>query len=414
MSDVHGADARWWRGRWAEQRIYAYAFIARLYFYIPVLMLHLERELGTIGVAQPRALSLTLIAVATLGVLVAEYPSGLFADWFGHGRTLLVAGALQVSGVLLFLLPPAGWSLFAAQLLIGVATAFRSGADTALLHAQLEAQGESHRYGAALSRLRFCNTLAIASAGMVGGWLYESAPALVFVLSAAAAGLGSCAVFGLGTRPSLQARSYRQVLAQSLSAMRGCRSIQLLIVLGGLGNPFFVFTFWVTQHYLIDAGVSPGATGLAVAAISYLQAATMPLSAWVSKDAQRLKMGTRVIALALPLCFLVVAFCAEYSRLSGAVVLVSVAGSHVLYKNLINVRLQAVSPAHVRASIVSFESWVGAVGYLLVFPASGFLLAGLGLSWAFVVLALVISLTLWPPLVWGLRFDESADSVPAP
>lgn len=391
------------RMRTVERRIYCYAFVARLYFYIPVLVLHMETVLGNVGVAQPSSLSLSLIAMASLGTLLAEYPSGVLADWLGHSRTLLLAGVLQVAGLACFLLPPSLWSLTLAQVTIGVATAFRSGADTALLHAHLEAEGQTARYGAALSRLRFFNTLAIASSGMVGGLLYQYSPNLVFVLSAVSAGVGSLAVFGLGAPLLSGRRSYRQVLAQSLGAMRSSRKVQVLILLGGLGNPFFVFAFWVTQRYMNDAGISPMATGVACAAISYLQAATMPLSAWFAKAPGRLRRGTYLIAGALPLSFLIVALCWEHARMSGAAVLIVVAGSHVLYKNIINVRLQALAPAHVRASILSFESWIGALGYLVVFPTAGVLFADLGLAGAFAVLSLLISLTLWPPLLWGHR-----------
>lgn len=384
------------RARRAELRIYVHALVSRFYFYLPVLVHHMEGELTRAGASQPGALSLSLIGVISIGMIIAEYPSGVMADWLGCARTLLVAGGLQLIGVLFFLVPGSLAALLGAQVFIGVATAFRSGSDTALLHAQLERMGEGARYGGGLARLRFFNTLAIGLAGMMGGVLYSYWPPAVFIASVAMGLIGMLCLLGLEEVRGVDKRSYRQVLTESLSEMRRNRRVQALMLLGGLGNPFFVFAYWVTQRYLIDADFTLLGMGVTVASISLLQAATMPLSAWISRHERRLTLGLIVVVVMLPVTFAAVAEAWGRATELGALLLVAVAGCHVLFRNIVNVRLQRLVPSDVRASVVSFEAWIGALGYLALFPFGGFLIATRGISGAFWVLSLLMAASLWP------------------
>ncbi|MDD9947778.1 MAG: MFS transporter [Myxococcales bacterium] len=389
-----------------EARIFAHALVARFYFYLPVLVHHMEAELAEGGIARPEAVAVSVIGLASVGMMVAQYPSGLFADWVGCTRSLILAGMLQAVGILLFLVPGSVWAIASAQIVIGVATAFRSGADTTLLHAHLERVGDEERYGAALARLRFLNTLGIGLAGTVGALMYAWKPMSVFVLSALASIVGVLSLVKVDDAAALQQRSYRQVLRESLSEMRRNRVVQALLLLGGLGNPFFVFVYWITQRYLIDADFSLAGIGLTVASISLLQAATMPLSAWLSHDRGRLLCGLVALILVLPLSFVFVAIAWDHARGLGAAVLVAVASCHVVFRNIVNVRIQSLVPRPIRASVVSFEAWLGALGYLILFPLAGWLLARFGLSGAFVSLATILAACLWPPtilLLWPRR-----------
>lgn len=402
------------RSRSIELRIYVHAFVARLYFYLPVLLLHMEHALAAAGSPRPKVLSLSLISLTSLGVMLAEYPSGLFADWLGHGRTLLLAGGLQVAGVGLFLVPPSLLTLALAQLMVGFATAFRSGADTALLYRYLAACGRQKHYGAALARLRFFNTLAIAIAGTLGGVIYAHSPNWVFALSALAAGVGSLSLIGLDAEsPVTPRRSYGQVFRESVAAMRTLRAVQALVLVGGLSNPFFVLAYWMTQRYLTEAGLSTDEIGFGFAAISYLQAATMPLSAWFSWGHGRARVATHCLILLLPAAFLVVAFCWSHVRLVGGLVLIWMAGMHVLHRNLINMRLQALTPTAVLASVVSFETWIGALGYVLIFPCAGWLFEAHGLAGGFTVLSIATALALWPLYFWAMRKAPPGPTPPA-
>lgn len=379
-------------------RLYAHALVARFYFYIPVLVHHTQTELTHAGAPSPAALSVTLIGVISIGVIAAEYPSGLLADWLGCKHVLLLSAVFQVAGVLLYLIPASISAMVGAQILIGVATAFRSGADTTLLHAHMERHGQSARYGGGLARLRFFNTFGIGLAGLAGGPLYAWQPRSVFVAAAVSSLLGALLIVSIDEARPATRRSYRQVLTQSLDAMRDSRQVRALIWLGSAGNPFFVFAFWVTQRYLIDAEFSFLGMGLTVASISFLQAFTMPLSAWVSRGERRLRHGLTIGVVLLPCAFAAVAELWSRQQAIGALTLVLLCGSHVLFRNMVNVRLQRLVPPEVRASVVSFEAFIGAIGYLVLFAVGGYLLASEGLPGTFWTCAALLAATTWPLL----------------
>ncbi len=389
--------------RATELRIYAHAFVARLFFYVPVLLHHVESKLGEAGVSKPRALSLSIIALVSMGNLVAEYPSGLLADWLGRKRSMVFSGVLQAFALLLFFMPASVWSLCAAQLLIGAATAFRTGADTALLHAHLDELGEAHRYGRALARLRFFNVLAIAAAAFSGGSLYAWKPASVFWLSSLASLLGTAALIGL-REPTLatRERSYMQVIRESLREVRHNGRAQALMLLGGVGNTYFVFSYWVTQSYLIDSGASLTAMGVTVGSISLLQALTMPLSAWLSERPRRVATLLGLVSFGLPLAFVAASLAWRLEhKAAGGWVFVGIGACHVLFRNAVNVRLQAWVPGAVRASIVSLESLIGSIWYVVFFPLGGLLLSWGGVSRGFAAVAAVVAASVWP--LWLLE-----------
>lgn len=391
------------------RRLFAHALVSRFYFYIPVLVLHTEGELTRAGAPAPAALSVSLIGVISIGVIAAEYPSGLLADWLGCKRVLLLSAAFQIAGVLLYLVPASIAAIASAQVLIGVATAFRSGADTTLLHAHLERANMPERYGGGLARLRFFNTLAIGLAGIAGGPLYAWSWRSVFVAAAISSALGALLIASVAETHRPARRSYRKVLEQSVAAMRRDPRVRALIWLGGAGNPFFVLAYWVTQRYLIDAEFSLLGMGLTVASISLLQALTMPLSAWVSRQEARLRHGLLVAVAGLPFAFALVAVLWGQHDRAGALTLVILCSSHVLFRNIVNVRLQRLVAPEVRASVVSFEAFIGAVNYLLLFSLGGVLLASQGLSGAFWILAGLLAVILWP-LTYRLRTAHRTDA----
>jgi MFS family permease len=391
----------------AERRLLGHAFFARLYFYVPVLVLHMETQLGAAGVARPRALSLSLLAFMSVGMILAEYPSGVLADWLGRKRTLILSGMVQAAGVLCFLVPASLPAMVTAQVLIGVGTAFRSGADTSLLHSVLERERRDARYGAALARLRFFNVSAIASASAVGGALYAWDPRAVFVAAAAASLLGLLPLLGVDEPPmegSSPERRYLDVLRQSLGELRENHRARALTWLGGVGNPYFPLTFWAIQTHLVDLDFPLVWLGVTVASMSALQALTMPLSVWLSHDERRSARALPLLVLLPAAAFALVAVARGAGLpLLGTVALVLTSGCHVLYRNAVNVRLQAMVPDAVRASVVSMEAFIGSLWYLALFPIAGWLLSTGGVGQGFAWLGGLALLTVAPSLARAIR-----------
>src|SRR5205807_2628416 len=163
-----------------------------------------------------------------------------------------------------------------------VGAAFRSGADSALLHSHLERAGTPDRYSAALARMRIATNGAIVVGCFSGGLLYAWWPTAVFI------GTALC-------------------------------SLAALVPLSGLEEP------------------SRRRHGVAVGLLLF----TIPLVLFATATAYRA------------------------GRLwLGAGFLITIAMGQVLFRSLMNVRLQQLVPDAVRASIVSLESWLGSLLYV--------------------------------------------------
>jgi hypothetical protein len=137
--------------------------------------------------------------------------------------------------------------------------------------------------------------------------------------------------------------------------------------------------------------------GVAVAGISLLAAAAMPLSAWLAHPQQRNARSTFALLAALA-GGLAGAALAHVLGLwaAGAVLLVAASACHFLYRNVINVQLQRWVPDDVRASMLSLESLVGSVSYVVLFPIGGWLLDTSGIGGGFSWLALLMVTSVVP------------------
>ena len=74
----------------------------------------------------------------------------------------------------------------------------------------------------------------------------------------------------------------------------------------------------------------------------------------------------------------------------GAGFLITIAMGQVLFRSLMNVRLQQLVPDAVRASIVSLESWLGSLLYVPVFPIGGALLDMWGIDSGYMAIAALV------------------------
>jgi len=121
-----------------ERRLCVFSFVRTVWFYLPVLVHHIVVELRAAGADQPHALAMSTLVIFSIGMLLAEYPSGVFADWAGRKQALAVSCLLHAAGMALYALSSTLPALFVGQFVVGIGAAFRSGADSALLHSYLD------------------------------------------------------------------------------------------------------------------------------------------------------------------------------------------------------------------------------------------------------------------------------------
>jgi hypothetical protein len=106
-------------------------------------------------------LSIVFVVWSLLG-LVLELPSGALADIVDRRRLLGAAFALRATGIAIWLISPSLPGLIVGAVLWSVHDALASGAREALIHDELDAIGEAHRYGVVMARIDQFNNLGLA------------------------------------------------------------------------------------------------------------------------------------------------------------------------------------------------------------------------------------------------------------
>ena len=134
----------------------------------------------------PAATVAAILAAGNLAVMAFELPTGWLADRFGHRVSLLAGSALQVVAMLWCWLGDGVAGLTIACVLVGIADAFRSGADQALVYRSSVAVGDEaafQRLEARSHAAALCALVALTLAGGVivhlwgfaAGWVAETA-----------------------------------------------------------------------------------------------------------------------------------------------------------------------------------------------------------------------------------------------
>ncbi len=137
---------------------------ASLHFWLPVFFLYF---LSVLTVQQV----LILEGVYYWAVVLLEVPSGYFSDRIGRRPTLLIAGIAWTAAYLLFAVSHSFPVFVAAQILLAVGMAFKSGTDSSLLYDSLLTVDRSDEYGQHEANGQSYGFYATAGASLAGGIL---------------------------------------------------------------------------------------------------------------------------------------------------------------------------------------------------------------------------------------------------
>jgi MFS family permease len=228
------------------------------------------------------AIVAAILAAGDLALMLAEVPTGWFADRFGHRTSLLVGSFVQVVAMLLCWLGQGVAGLTAASVLVALGDGFRSGADQALLYRTCVALGAETTFQRIEARTRATLLVALVVLVVAGGlivqrwgfaaaWIAEaglSAIGLAIAWAMVEPGSQSAGVEGAPGDSTVSARFCRTVDGESGLAF-GCRTLAALVVPAAL-----LAAIASSSSFLAQTSVNDAATATwIVAAITVAEAA---------------------------------------------------------------------------------------------------------------------------------------------
>lgn len=147
--------------------------------YAPVAVLYFSEIAGSF------ALGMSVFSVTMLAGAMLEVPTGVFSDMIGRKKTLVCGAVASVLSLILYAL---GGSLglgalFVGAVFAGLARAFYSGNNDALLHDSLAENNQEHAYQDYLGRVSSMYQFALAISAIIGSLVAEVSFAWVMWLS---------------------------------------------------------------------------------------------------------------------------------------------------------------------------------------------------------------------------------------
>lgn len=240
-------------------RFYIVGFLRNLYFYLPIFTLFLLDKGITMEVVVFSQL------FYSLAQFIAEVPTGLIADRYGQKTSIVIGYLIEAVGIASVILWPTELGLYACYALGGLAMAFLSGSEEALLYES--AKHEKKSYQRAYGKF-----LALQTWGMVAGTMLSGA-VIYFYGAASYVGLmvGTVVALCICAVISLTQRSYRAVIAdatqgagmfamlkKSMKLIRGNNTVYNLMIGTTLTLSGEYFLLGVYQPIFVESGV-PGA-----------------------------------------------------------------------------------------------------------------------------------------------------------
>jgi MFS family permease len=334
-----------------------------------------------------------LQAAFSVTVVLCEFPSGYLADRIGYRASMLLGAVGWIGGWLVYGMAASFGAVVLAEVLLGAAAAFISGADRALLWVSLEGTRQVGQYTRWEGRVRAAGQTSEAVTSAAGGWLYTITPRLPFWIQIPVAALGLATVVALreSPRPTSPAapRSHLgrvwDVLRFALWRRRRLSASLALAVALGLST--FVMV-WLFQPYMRGRGLSPSWFGP-------LWAAAHLWLVMVSLASARLVARVGVRATLLGCCLLVplgYAGMAASASAAGVVFYLAFMTVRGLQGPILARVMQEEAPSEDRATVLSLAALLFRLSFVIVGPPIGALVDRVGMDRALTVLGLGFAL----------------------
>jgi MFS family permease len=385
---------------------YAFRFLASLQLWLPIWVLYLQRDRGlTIG--QITALD----APFWLIILLAQVPTGAFADRFGRRAALMAGGVIYAAAMLAFGLATSYPFILAAYALWGVAMSFQSGADLAFLYDTLAAAGHGGDYQRAAGRAYGVSAAAGVVALLTGAQLAELTDLNVPILASVGICLLSAGAAWRLREPPRMRRSgdnlLRIVRIGSGVAWRNARLRYMLGLSAVVQAASFVPVIFA-QPYLAQYDVPVGDYGV-------LQTPARLCSVVAALYAYRMarRLGQRRTLMALPVwlvgsMLLLAGLRSPLAFVAFPLMQLALSGANPLLSDYLN----SYVPAEQRATILSLGQLLTAMLMVGFEPLLGVVAQHQGIGAAFGVAALLVSSGVVLTLLPWLAIDRRDRNLP--
>lgn len=246
------------------QRFLLVGFLRNLYFYFPIFTLFLvDRDISMAAVV----FSQTFYSLLQF---IAEVPTGIFADKYGQKTSIVIGYFIEAIGIFTVMVWPTVIGLYLCYALGGLAMAFLSGSEEALLYES--AKREKTNYQKAYAAFLSMQTWGMVVGTMLSGLIVYAfgAASYWYLMAATVISLVICSILSLSQRSysatiaaEESGAGFFEILKKSASLIRKNDTVLNLTIGGMLTLTGEYYLLSVYQPIFLESGVPIGFIGIA-------------------------------------------------------------------------------------------------------------------------------------------------------
>ena len=356
---------------------------------------------------------LFLASVLSIGSVLFDVPTGIFADKEGRKVSILISGLLLVIGYILLSFGGSFWMFLVAMVAMAASGSFLSGADSALVYDSLVAQRLENHYTRVETAAKTFSLVAGALAAVAGSYLYSIEIHLPYYCMVLLASL--CFLcYALMREPPITSRepqSMRQYLKKSIALIQEDQTLTFLMLFEAFVFATVNISYRFFQPLMQAASIPLALFGLIYMGIMLFSALIVYLQPLIEHALEK-RLGKDATLWWFP-ALIGVGFLALAGR--GIFLFIGLFITQMLLtylSPLMKIKVQARIPSRERATLLSVMSFLGNLLLLIIAPVFGFLADTLGIALCLIILAAFGMVTTFTVLIWHASLSASSAGQP--
>jgi len=140
-----------------------HSFFTEFRFWAPIAILYFSKVTGSF------TLGLSIFSIAMVSSALFEIPAGVFSDFIGRRKTLILGALAYLVGMILYAIGGSFWMLVLGAVFEGLGRSFYSGNNDALLYDSLAAVGEENDFDECTGKISAMSQWASGLSAILGG-----------------------------------------------------------------------------------------------------------------------------------------------------------------------------------------------------------------------------------------------------
>jgi MFS family permease len=378
------------------RKYYLFQFFNSLVFFSPVIVLFLQAN--GLGMAQ----IMLLQSIYSIGVIILELPTGAFADYFGKKKSLMMGSLLWTVGLIGYGLSHSFWQFVIGELMVGIGSAFISGADRAYIHEILRETNEEKKYKKVEGTARGICQVSFSLGSLLGGFIGVVSPGLTLIATGASTFMGYLIEHtfpDVKKEPREEKTNYFVIIRKSIGLVGGNRRLLWLTLFFAAFNGLIWPMNFYSQPYLQMLGVPVYFFGFIFAGFNLIFALGSALTYWFEKMTKSW-----------------VFFAMSLTSVAAMLILGLFPSIHTFFlwsffltfyymnQTIITDEVLKIIPSHQAATVMSFQSMTRRILYAFVGPILGVVTDNFGLQNTLVYYAFFILFFLSILIITEKRF----------